>query len=194
MPRRLRPVPSVDHVGAAPSPVAACAATSRPSRNCQTRAPAASRPRSRPSSGWRPTTWRGTTSAAGSACPGRWCQPSPTSDAHRRRTPAELGPATPWSRRTSGSEIRRAIATGPDRRGTRRRPRTAARTPPESGDNRPPGRTLRIAVTLVKGIPQLIRFRGHFPKSGYDVQNGITQSGTTGLAVHGPTLPATIST
>ena len=31
----------------------------------------------------------------------------------------------------------------------------------------------------------LIRFRGHFPKGGYDVQNGITQGGTaSAAAVH----------
>ncbi len=32
----------------------------------------------------------------------------------------------------------------------------------------------------------LIRFRGHFPRGGYDVQNGIKQNGTTSATtVHG---------
>jgi hypothetical protein len=42
-------------------------------------------------------------------------------------------------------------------------------------------------ATLLKGSAMgLIRFRGHFPKGGYDVQNGIKQSRKTGAAtVHG---------
>ena len=70
----------------------------------------------------------------------------------------------------------------------RRRSSAGTRLPHHTRCGSSLGSRMRLKAALAKTNNQLslIRFRGHFPKGGYDVQNGTKEAGTaTTAAVHG---------
>jgi hypothetical protein len=132
----LRPRRPAGLCPAGPWPVAACEAMPTRSGSCPSPICAAIRERWRRSSGRSATTSLGTTTGGACGSYERWCLQLPNTGVRTRSSSARDPRATRCQIRTSGSENRKANATGPGTVGTRPPTRTACRIRPSSAGSR----------------------------------------------------------